>query len=194
MYPNLRSLFLPHNSIGSVALSIETKSLEQIIYIPLFFFQVCSFLLFFRRFLYLSLLDSVTRSIFETVYILLSASRLHCATMAPNHEQLKQARKNGSEDHELLGEKNEWKFYPPYKVHDDDSNFKALYDGSCHCGRVKYQLSREKPLASKYCHCNTCQVLHGTCFLSLLGHPLSPNNISFRCPIPMGGYFPQGRY
>ena len=57
---------------------------------------------------------------------------------------------------------DEWKTRPPYKIHDNDKNFNALYEGSCHCGRVQYQLSREKPLASKYCHCTTCQRLHGS--------------------------------
>ncbi|MCJ1409495.1 hypothetical protein MMC19_003576 [Ptychographa xylographoides] len=59
---------------------------------------------------------------------------------------------------------DEWKTRPPYKIHDNDKNFNALYEGSCHCGRVQYQLSREKPLASKYCHCTTCQRLHGAPF------------------------------
>lgn len=59
------------------------------------------------------------------------------------------------------GELNQWKHRPPYKVHDNNANFNARYEASCHCGKVKYQLSREKPLDSKYCHCTTCQKLHG---------------------------------
>lgn len=82
--------------------------------------------------------------------------------MAPSKED-KDAAKKSSKPHEVEGEKNEWKFRAPYKVHskENDGDFKALYEGSCHCGRVQYQLSREKPLDAKYCHCTTCQVLHG---------------------------------
>ncbi len=57
---------------------------------------------------------------------------------------------------------DEWKHRAPYKIHENDANFKVRYEGGCHCGRVRYQLSREKPLDAKYCHCTTCQKLHGT--------------------------------
>ena len=59
------------------------------------------------------------------------------------------------------GPKNEWKQRPPYSIHEGDG-FKALYEASCHCGKVKYQLSRDAPLDSKLCHCTTCQTQHGT--------------------------------
>ena len=59
------------------------------------------------------------------------------------------------------GELNKWKHRAPYKVHDNDPNFHVRYEASCHCGKIKYQLSREKPLDSKFCHCQTCQKLHG---------------------------------
>ncbi|KAK5083435.1 hypothetical protein LTR05_005937 [Lithohypha guttulata] len=59
---------------------------------------------------------------------------------------------------------DEWKHRAPYKIHDDDSKFPAKWKGGCHCGKVKYELSREKPLASKRCHCHTCQRLHGAPF------------------------------
>lgn len=62
---------------------------------------------------------------------------------------------------ELEGELNQWKFRAPYKVHENDENFPVRYEGSCHCGTVKYQLSREKPLDAKFCHCTTCQKIHG---------------------------------
>lgn len=61
---------------------------------------------------------------------------------------------------------DEWKHRAPYKIHDDDSKFPAKWKGSCHCGKVKYELSREKPLASKTCHCSTCKSLHGVRYLS----------------------------
>jgi len=54
-----------------------------------------------------------------------------------------------------------WKSRAPYKMHDSNDNFKARYEASCHCGKVKYQLSRESPLDSKLCHCTTCQTQHG---------------------------------
>ena len=55
---------------------------------------------------------------------------------------------------------DEWKKRAPYKIH-EDADFNPRYEGSCHCGRVKYQLNREKPLAAKFCHCTTCQTIHG---------------------------------
>ena len=54
-----------------------------------------------------------------------------------------------------------WKFRAPYKAHSPDDGFKAVLEGGCHCGAVKYELSRDKPLMSKYCHCEDCQVMHG---------------------------------
>ena len=59
------------------------------------------------------------------------------------------------------GELNAWKHRAPYRVHDKNEHFKTRYEGSCHCGKIKYQLSREKPLDAKYCHCTTCQKIHG---------------------------------
>lgn len=54
-----------------------------------------------------------------------------------------------------------WRTAHPYvKPSDDDDGFKAEWEGSCHCGSVKYLLSREKPLSSKYCHCVDCQRMH----------------------------------
>lgn len=58
--------------------------------------------------------------------------------------------------------KHEWKTRPPYSIHKDNDKFDVKYEASCHCGRVKYQLSRDEPLDSKLCHCTTCQVQHGT--------------------------------
>ena len=108
-------------------------------------------------------------------------------TMAPSKDEKAAAKKSSScSSQELQGEKNEWKFRAPYKVHsnDDGGAFKALYEGGCHCGRVKYQLGREKPLDAKFCHCTTCQVLHGMLFSPLLGrgfgfHFSIPNRACF---------------
>jgi hypothetical protein len=82
--------------------------------------------------------------------------------MAPAKEDKEAAQAKGNNKEEIEGEHNEWKFKAPYKVHENPDDFKVLYEASCHCGRVKYQLNREKPLDSKYCHCTTCQRLHGT--------------------------------
>ncbi|KAJ9627405.1 hypothetical protein H2204_009816 [Knufia peltigerae] len=59
---------------------------------------------------------------------------------------------------------DQWKHREPYRVHDNAEDFEVKWEGSCHCGRVTYQLSRDKPLAAKYCHCTTCQRLHGSPF------------------------------
>jgi hypothetical protein len=55
----------------------------------------------------------------------------------------------------------DWQKRAPYKIHENNETFKARYEASCHCGKVKYQLSREEPLDSKLCHCTTCQTQHG---------------------------------
>ncbi|KAK5126538.1 hypothetical protein LTR08_004666 [Meristemomyces frigidus] len=71
-------------------------------------------------------------------------------------DKLEQAKKDAPE-------KDQWKFRPPYSMH-DPKEFKARYEASCHCGKVKYQLSREEPLDSKLCHCTTCQTQHAAPF------------------------------
>lgn len=57
--------------------------------------------------------------------------------------------------------KDDWKHRAPYRLREPNENFKSRYEASCHCGKVKYQLSREEPLDSKLCHCTTCQTQHG---------------------------------
>lgn len=58
----------------------------------------------------------------------------------------------------------EWKKRAPYRVHDDNDNFEHIYEASCHCGAVEYELNREVPLDSKLCHCTTCQTQHAAPF------------------------------
>ncbi|PIA92083.1 hypothetical protein CB0940_09039 [Cercospora beticola] len=58
----------------------------------------------------------------------------------------------------------EWKKRAPYKIHDKNEDFKHLYEASCHCGAVQYELSRKEPLDSKLCHCTTCQTQHAAPF------------------------------
>ncbi|KAF2816558.1 uncharacterized protein BDZ99DRAFT_377126 [Mytilinidion resinicola] len=67
-------------------------------------------------------------------------------------------------DGESVSGINEWKKRAPYKIHDKGEDFKALYDANCHCGKVKYELSRQEPLDSKLCHCSTCQRQHAAPF------------------------------
>ncbi|KAH8122609.1 hypothetical protein ACSS6W_004369 [Trichoderma asperelloides] len=55
-----------------------------------------------------------------------------------------------------------WKTKPPYQK--PDQSFNKVLQGACHCGQVKYWLSKDGPLASKYCHCNDCKVIHGAPF------------------------------
>lgn len=59
---------------------------------------------------------------------------------------------------------SEWKKRAPYRVHEPNEKFDVKYEANCHCGRVKYQLSRLEPLDSKLCHCTTCQTQHAAPF------------------------------
>jgi hypothetical protein len=61
---------------------------------------------------------------------------------------------------ELEGDENQWKFRAPYKIQDADS-FKSRFEGGCHCGKVQFHINQTEPLDAKYCHCTTCQALHG---------------------------------
>ncbi|KAL2755733.1 hypothetical protein ACRALDRAFT_1071051 [Sodiomyces alcalophilus JCM 7366] len=62
----------------------------------------------------------------------------------------------------------EWQTRPPYtdprQREASGQSFVKKIEGTCHCGKVKYWLSRDKPLGSKYCHCTDCQVMHGAPF------------------------------
>ncbi|EEQ89459.2 uncharacterized protein BDCG_04579 [Blastomyces dermatitidis ER-3] len=58
----------------------------------------------------------------------------------------------------------EWSQRPPYKAHRTEEFGTVYWTGKCHCGRVTYQINRERPLDVKYCHCTGCQVLHGAPF------------------------------
>ena len=97
--------------------------------------------------------------------------RFHTSTQ--NMESTYRQNGDNGDEGSTDGEHNQWKFRAPYKVHDNDPNFNARYEASCHCGKIRYQLSREKPLDAKYCHCTTCQKLHGTEY--------SPNPSAEKC-------------
>ena len=102
---------------------------------------------------------------------------------------------NNGDDGALEGEHNQWKFRAPYRIHEDDSHFHARYEGSCHCGRIHYQLSRERPLDAKYCHCTTCQKIHGEDKVLRPENESQPlNNWPFRRAFSMGCHLPQRGY
>ena len=109
-------------------------------------------------------LPSTSHSFSKTSFTLSRLSQLnfHMAS-SPQRQNGNNSGENGDNGDQggMDGEQNEWKYRAPYKVHDNDPNFHVRYEASCHCGKVQYQLSREKPLDSKYCHCTTCQKLHG---------------------------------
>ena len=111
-----------------------------------------------------SRLNASTPSRTATFRSLRRFEQLQFHTNARSMEAASAYRANGDngDDGSTDGEFNQWKHRAPYKVHDNDPNFHARYEGSCHCGKVKYQLSREKPLDAKFCHCTTCQKIHGT--------------------------------
>lgn len=114
-------------------------------------------------------------------------------------------RANGDngDDGSTEGELNQWKHRAPYRVHSSNDGFKTRYNAQCHCGKVRYQLSREKPLDAKFCHCTTCQRLHGKsdmsrfeCLLEL--HDQFPNQVKYdadvydRRSLSVVCYLPQG--
>jgi hypothetical protein len=99
---------------------------------------------------------------------------------------------------------DDWKYQAPYKIHEKGS-FDAKYEASCHCGKVQFQINREKPLDAKYCHCLTCQRLHGMSSAPLFQQPITlafvlcglvvqlwygANNL-LRRTLPVGCHFPQ---
>lgn len=108
------------------------------------------------------------------------------STMAP-------ANGDNGDAGEMEGEHNQWKYRAPYKVHENDKNFSVRYEGSCHCGKVKYQLSRDKPLDAKFCHCTTCQKIHGKNMNPWVKSSFNAQSRD-RSSLPMGFNLPQGRY
>ncbi|KHN94017.1 Mss4-like protein [Metarhizium album ARSEF 1941] len=55
----------------------------------------------------------------------------------------------------------DWRLKPPYKPPGGGSQFQRAIRGSCHCKKVVYWIGSHRPLASKFCHCPDCQVMHG---------------------------------
>ena len=48
----------------------------------------------------------------------------------------------------------------PYVAPSKDEDFQSKYTAACMCGRVQYAVDSE-PVAAKFCHCTSCQILHG---------------------------------
>lgn len=110
--------------------------------------------------------SSITTRSFNPAFVALARpnrfqSHNQARTMAQKDVSTYTANGENGDMGSTEGELNEWKHRAPYKIHDNDPNFSVRYEGSCHCGKVQYQLSREKPLDAKYCHCTTCQKIHG---------------------------------
>lgn len=113
-----------------------------------------------------------------------SASCKHKHTSAMDKDQSRGTETTGL---------SEWKQRAPYRIHEDNDKFNALYEANCHCGKVKYQLSRKEPLDSKLCHCTTCQTQHGELSSPFLANY---NNMLLIPPLysralPMGRHLPQ---
>ncbi|KAL3149422.1 hypothetical protein ABBQ32_002216 [Trebouxia sp. C0010 RCD-2024] len=56
-----------------------------------------------------------------------------------------------------------WKQKTPYLAPTANENFDAQYAASCLCGEVQYAVDSD-PVAAKFCHCTSCQILHGAPF------------------------------
>lgn len=85
----------------------------------------------------------------------------------PNHASSHEGKHDttttqADEESEKQKEGSEWRDRPPYRTEGRNEHAKKVHEAQCNCGRIKYWLSRDKPLASKYCHCTDCQSLHGT--------------------------------
>ncbi|KAI0009607.1 Mss4-like protein [Xylariaceae sp. FL0662B] len=85
----------------------------------------------------------------------------HTTTPPPRTRGTTAATMASAADNE---EDEKWKSKPPYRVTPADEQSDKRWMARCHCGRIRYWLSREKPLAAKFCHCVGCQALHGAPF------------------------------
>lgn len=53
-----------------------------------------------------------------------------------------------------------WKHQAPYLPPKDEEDFKTRHKASCLCGEIQYVVDSD-PVAAKFCHCTSCQTLHG---------------------------------
>lgn len=91
-------------------------------------------------------------------------------------------------------EGQQWRKESPYRIPTDEEKRDAKYTGECNCGRIRLFLSRDTPVASKFCHCTDCQSLHGAFVFRfhLVSQLMSSTNFHRRSS-PMGCYLPQKR-
>jgi hypothetical protein len=75
--------------------------------------------------------------------------------------QYSQSKHTTKTDLDNVPEEDQWKFRAPYRIHEPSDGFKTIYTGACHCAQIQFELNRDAPLATKYCHCVDCQVQHG---------------------------------
>ena len=59
----------------------------------------------------------------------------------------------------------------PYLLTSQDKSFGIKYTASCMCGAVQYAVDCD-PVAAKYCHCRSCQRLHGNAAASVISRSL----------------------
>jgi hypothetical protein len=88
---------------------------------------------------------------------------LHLQNRALHNSAAMKSEQDNRTDGGHPNETEPWRNRPPYRTH-AEGGFPVKYEADCHCGRVKYQLSREVPLGSKFCHCSTCQKQHSAPF------------------------------
>ncbi|KAI5302452.1 hypothetical protein KEM56_000689 [Ascosphaera pollenicola] len=63
-----------------------------------------------------------------------------------------------------MSDSENWKNQPPYGGFGAEKARTAEWSGGCHCGRIKYEIYKKQPLDVKFCHCTTCQKMHGAPF------------------------------
>ncbi|KAI5309291.1 hypothetical protein KEM55_003583 [Ascosphaera atra] len=70
-----------------------------------------------------------------------------------------------TEKHQHTGDEDDWEHQPPYaRAADTEGQPHVEWTGGCQCGRVRYEIYSKRPKSAKFCHCNTCQRMHGAPF------------------------------
>ncbi|KAJ5908673.1 hypothetical protein N7495_001355 [Penicillium taxi] len=66
---------------------------------------------------------------------------------------------NNHSEHTLSDEK--LKHRSPYKLHLPGEFGEIKWSAHCQCRKISYSLKQYSPIDAKFCHCRTCQVMHG---------------------------------
>ena len=53
-----------------------------------------------------------------------------------------------------------WKSSDPYLPLGATEDFEIRFTATCMCGKVEHAVDSD-PVVSKFCHCTSCQILHG---------------------------------